>query len=378
MPAYVLTHEQVLTALGMAGIAVTTGSPLAALPEASRALGPPDAAFQKMADGHLVEADDDGSWRVNTLVKAVLFTCAQPEEVLALRVMGQQPGGFSVCRRGPLLSECTVTGPGLVKLSFPLTRSSIVLMLTSALSGDRPELEPTGFRFQGRADDAFVLSLLLSEARADPQGIAAGQVADRVAAAVENPALTLPFVLVAGAEPLLALARSRDAVEAAVGRLAIAGQTRNEGGWLRPSTVAMEALNSPPVAGFTVSRTLVGPDGPASQALEVARCGERNIVFRSLHHAGEQPLFEWSEVSRQQLRVLVAATVMDERELTAMTTPQPQPEAPPAPEPVAAPAPAPAVAPSPTVDSVFCANCSYEARPGQRFCRSCGARLVEG
>ena len=370
MPAYVLTYEQVRTALGMASIDVGAGSPLAALPEASRVLGPTDAAFQKMADGHLIEVGDDGSWRVNTLVKAVLFTCAQPEEVLALRVMGPQQGGFSVCRRGPLLSECTVAGPGLVKLAFPLTRSSIVLMLTSALSGDRPEPEPTGFRFQGRADDAFVLSLLLNEARTNPEGIAAGEIAARLAVAVENPALTLPFVLVAGAEPLLALARSRDAVEAAVGRLAAAGQAQNEGGWLRPSTVALEALSSPPVAGFTVSRILVGPDGAASQALEVARCGERNIVFRTLHHGGEQPLFEWSEVSRRQLRTLVAATVMDEKELAAMTTPEPKPEA--------APALEPAVTPSPAVESIFCTNCGYAARPGQRFCRSCGARLIEG
>ena len=268
-----------------------------------------------MVDGHLLETQD-GSWRVNTLVKAVLLACAQPEEVLALRVTGQQASGFSVCRRGPLLTECTVGGPGLVKLSFPLTRSSITLMLTSALSGDRPEPEPVGFRFQGRADDAFVLSLLLNQARANPEGLPAEQVADTVAGAVENPALTLPFVLVAGAEPLLALAGSRDAVEAAVGRLVMAGHARNEGGWLRPSSAALEALDSPPVAGFSVSRTLVGPDGPASQALEVARCGERNIVFRSLRHSGEQPLFEWSEVTRRQLRTLVAATVMDERELS--------------------------------------------------------------
>ena len=369
MPAYVLTHEQIRTALGMAGIEVGAGSPLAALPEASRDLGPADAAFQKMAEGHLVEAVDGGNWRVNTLVKAVLLTCAQPEEVLSLRVTGPQQSGFAVCRRGPLLSECTVGAAGLVKLAFPLTRSSILLMLTSALSGDRPEPEPTGFRFQGRADDAFVLSLMLNEARRNSEGIAAGEIASRVARAVENPALTLPFVLVAGAEPLLALAGSRDAVDGAVGRLVMAGQARNEGGWLRPSAVALEALSSPPAAAFTISRTLTGPNGAASQALEVARCGERNIVFRSLRHAGERPLFEWSEVSRRQLRALVAATVMDERELAAMTSP----EAAAAP----APAPEPAAAPSPATDSIFCSSCGYTARPGQRFCRSCGARLVE-
>jgi len=369
LPAYLLTHEQIQTALGMAGINVGAGSPLSALPEASRVLQPSDAAFQKMAEGHLLEGED-GSWRVNTLAKAVLFTCAQPEEVISLRITGPQQSGFNACRRGPLLTECTVGGPGLVKIAFPLTRSSIILMLTSALSGDRPEPPPVGFRFQGRAEDAFVLSLLLNQARENPEGLAAGQVADTIASAVENPALTLPFVLVAGAEPLLAIARSRDAADAAVGRLVMAGQARNEGGRLLPSSAALEALASPPVAGFAVSRTLVGPNGPASHALEVARCGERNIVFRSLRHGGEQPLFEWSEVSRRQLRTLVAATVMDEKELTAMASTPPEP-----PAATASPPPEPAVATA--IDSAFCANCGAQTKPGQRFCRNCGARLIE-
>jgi zinc-ribbon domain len=368
LPAYVLTHEQMRTALNMAGIDVGPGSPLAALPKASRFVQPPDGAFQKMADGHLLE-NQDGSWRVNTLVRAVLLACAQPEEVLALRVTSQL-SGFSVCRRGPLLTECTVGGPGLVKLSFPLTRSSITLMLTGALSGERPEAEPTGFRFQGRIDDAFVLSLLLNQARENSEGIAAGEIGGRVASAVENPALTLPFVLVASAEPLLALAGSQDAVEAAVGRLVMARHVRNDGGWLRPSSVALEALSSPPVAGFSVSRTLVGPDGPASQALEVARCGERNIVFRSLRHAGEQPLFEWSEMTRRQLRALVAATVMDERELGAMASAVPGPS-----ESIASPSPEPAVAAA--LGGAFCMNCGTQGKPGQRFCRNCGTRLAE-
>jgi hypothetical protein len=368
LPAYLLTHEQIQTALGMAGIEVGPGSPLAALPEASRVLQPTDAAFQKMADGHLLEAQD-GSWRVNTLAKAVLFTCAQPEEVLALRVMGPEREGFSICRRGPLVSECTVGGPGLVKLAFPLTKSAIILMLTSALSGDRPEPPPTGFRFQGQAEDAFVLSLLLNEVRANAEGLPAEQMADAVAKAVENPSLTLPFVLVAGAEPLLALARSRDAVDAAVGRLALRGHVRNEGGRLVPSRAALEALKSPPVAGFAVSRTLVGPDGPASHTLEVARSGERNIVFRLLRHEGEQPLFEWCEVTKPQLRALVAAVLMDEKELGAAgTAAAAETETETASDPTTQPAEVEAT----------CPKCGADVRPGQRFCRACGQRLTEG
>jgi hypothetical protein len=362
LPAYLLTHQQIQTALGMAGIEVGLGSPLAVLPPSSRPLEPGEAAFQKMADGHLLEAQD-GSWRVNILAKAVLLACARPEEVISLRVTGDQGQGFSTCRRGPLVSECSVGGPGLVKLAFPLTRSTIILMLTSALSNDRPEPPPTGFRFQGRAEDAFVLSLLLNEARADSEGLPAEQMADTVARAVENPSLTLPFVLVAGAEPLLTLARSRDAVEAAVGRLALRGHVRNEGGRLVPSAAALEALKSPPVAGFSVSRTLVGPNGPASHTLEVARSGERNIVFRLLRHEREEPLFEWSEVTKPQLRALVAATLMDEKELAAASAAPPTPPAPTTP---------------PAGIEAACPNCGAETRAGQRFCRACGQKLTEG
>jgi len=355
LPAYLLTHQQIQTALGMAGIEVKPGSPLALLPQAERLLEPAEAAFQKMADGHLLEAQN-GNWRVNILAKAVLLACAQPEEVISLLVTGGEGQGFSTCRRGPMVSECTVGGPALVKISFPITRSAVILMLTSALSGERPEVPTTGFRFQGRAEDAFVLSIILREARSAGVGLAVDQVAEVVAESVKNPSLTLPFALTAGSEPLLGLARSRDAVDASVGRLVIAGHIWNEGGRLVPSAQAWEALGGPPAAGFAIRRTLVSDDGPASQTLQVVRSGERNIVFRVLRHQGESPLFEWSEVTKAELRAFVAATLMDEQQLK-MATGGAAAEAPP---------------------ELSCPNCGTSARAGQRFCRSCGQKLTEG
>jgi hypothetical protein len=335
----------------MAGIEVKPGSPLALLPQSERLLEPGEAAFQKMADGHLLEAQN-GSWRVNIMAKAVLLACAQPQEVISLIVTVGEGQGFSTCRRGPMVSECTVGRPALVKISFPVTRSAVILMLTSALSGERPEAPTTGFRFQGRAEDAFILSIILREARSGGGGPAVAQVAEVVAESVKNPSLTLPFALTAGSEPLLGLARSRDAVDASLGRLAIAGHVRNKGSRLVPSAPAWEALGAPPTAGFAIRRTLVGDDGPASQTLQVVRSGEHNIVFRVLRHQDEQPLFEWTEVTRAQLRSLVAATLMDEERLKAAAA-----EAPP---------------------GISCPNCGAAARPGQRFCRSCGQKLMEG
>lgn len=352
MPAYVLTHQQIRTALSMGEIEIKPGSPLTVLPDAPRLLEPGEAAFQKMAGGRLLEAEN-GSWRVNILARAILFACAQPEEVITLRATGGEGDGFSACRRGPMVGECTVGQASLVKLSFPFTRSAVMLMVTSALSGERPEVPSTGFRFRGRAEDAFVLSVVLSEARSSG-GPLVEQLADGVAQAVENPTFTMPFVLVAGAEPLLGLARSRDAIEASIGRLAIAGHVRNEGGRLVPSQPAWEALSGPPVAGFAVSRTLVGVDGPASHTLQVVRCGERNIVFRVLRHEGERPLFEWSEVTRAELRALVVGSLMSEEELSMAT------------------------AEVETPADVFCRGCGTKARVGQRFCQSCGRKLIEG
>jgi hypothetical protein len=347
LPAYLLTHQQIQTALAMAGVEVGPGSPLAALPPASETLQPAEPGFQKMAEGHLVETQN-GGWRVNALAKAVLLVCAQPEEVISLRVTGGDGQGFSACRRGPLVSECSVSAPALVKLAFPLTRSAVTLMLTSALSGERPDAPPSGFRFRGRAEDAFVLSVLLQEARASSE-TTAESLPKTVAEAVEKPNLTLPFVLIAGSEPLLALARSRDAVDAASGRLLMAGHVRNDGGRLQPSSAAMEALREQPVAGFSVGRTLVGRSGPASQTLQ------RNIVFHVIRQPDGQPLFEWMEVTKPQLRALVGATLMDERELELAAGPPSQPAA----------------------QAAACPNCGAQVRPGQRFCRACGRKLTE-
>jgi hypothetical protein len=360
LPAYLLSNEQIHSLLSTAGIEVGPGSPLAALPPAERLLSPDDAAFEKMADGHLLERQN-GAWRVNILAKAVLLACARPEEVIRL-VPGGEGQPFSVCRRGPLLSECTVGDTGLVKISFPLSRSALMLMLTGALSTDRPEPPSSGFLFRGRAEDAFVLGVVLAEAR-NGSALAAAEAGEAVARAIDDPNRTLPFALVVGAEPLLSLARSQDAVDAALGRLVLAGHVRNVSGRLVPSDAARQALDAPPVAGFGLSRVLVEPNGPAAQGLQVMRCGERNIVFRLLHHrGGEQTLFEWSEVSRRRLRALVAATVMDEKELNAMLSPREETQA----EAVQA------------AETAFCPNCGKEVRPGQRFCRSCGERLTEG
>jgi hypothetical protein len=84
----------------------------------------------------------------------------------------------------------------------------------------------------------------------------------------------------------------------------------------------------------------------------VVRSGERNIVFRLLQHADEHPLLEWLEVSKLQLRALVTAALMDEKELKLA-----------------------AVEPLP---GRFCPNCGARTREGQRFCRSCGQNLEEG
>lgn len=356
MPAYLFNHQQVRTALSIAGIGIGAGSPLARLPEAEP-LQPGEPSFQKLADAHFLEPGD-GRWRVNTLAVAALLACAQPHEVIAVGATGGDGSGFAACRRGPLVAECTIGGGGLVKLSFPLTRSAIQLMVVSALSSDRPEAPSTGFRFQGAVPDAFILAVALREARTDAGGIAAESVGDVVAKAADDPNMTLPFVLAGGAEPLLALARSSEAVAPPVTRLLAAGHLRRDGDKLVPSAAAVEALSGPPLAGFVVSRTVVTEGKAASQTLQAIRVGERTIVYRRLRRDGE-PLLEWSEVTRAQLRSLVAAMLMDERELRAIVG--------------AEQAPVPVASVGPT-----CPGCGTEYAPGQRFCRQCGRRLAEG
>lgn len=308
MPAFVLTPAQLHTLLAPTRVTPRPGSPLAALAPAA-ALAPGDPEHAWLVDQRLIEATD-GGWRVNLAVRAALLACAEPQEMLTLRTLGDDRAGFTICRHGQLLVECTVGRDDLVKLCFPLGRSTVVLALTSALSADRPEPPSSGFRFVGPPAEAFLLRIVLEAAGRG--GVAIDELPATVSAALDDPVLVLPFAVVAGRGALLPLVDERGALTAAVAGLARAGHVREAGGRLLPSDAALVALSGRAEAGFSVGSRRFGSGGYGDRVVQALRCGDRLLVLRVIAGDAGDPVIELAEVSRAQLRSIVGALALGE------------------------------------------------------------------
>jgi hypothetical protein len=225
---------------------------------------------------------------------------------------GEPDAAFTVCRRGPLYTECTVLADGRVKLSFPLSRSQVQLAMTSALSGDRPEPPPLGFAFRGSPADAFVLRVLLDGARRG--GLAPAAVPGAVAAALDDPVRLLAFAGLAGTSDLHAMIDQEGALAAVLARLETAGHVRLEGGRVLPSPAALAVLGAPVLATLTVGRRLVQDSTVRQSELVAYRCGDRLLLLRAVAERGA-PIVELTEVTRQQLRCHIGAFLLDDRPL---------------------------------------------------------------
>ena len=379
MPCYIFDCQQIRAALQLLDLErVADGSPLTRWAETDRRLHPDDPRFQYLLDQRLIEPRGDG-WRVNKLFAGALLAAAHPNEIIRVAVDDPQHPGFVLVRRGPLWCECTVGHGGATKLSFPLTRSTVILTLMGALSGDAPEAEPTGFHFVGPAGDAFVLSTAARLWRECPMDMSLEQFRIQVMDAAAAPAFVGPFAAVAGPEPIARLAKSVAEVEKAVSKLAAAGHLEIRDSRLRPSIAAQAALGDFPRARFSVTRTVVGPDGPRSHTLAVIKTGDRKLVFRLCSTANGLPRFEWTEMNRRQIRSIIAAMLVPEELLAQASAPTPAAE--PAPPPRL---PEPRLAqerpldptPKPT-RALTCASCGAPLQPKHRFCPRCGAAVQE-
>ena len=123
------------------------GTPLRVVRQFPRPLAPGEPGWDALRARGLVVPDGD-AWRVNLAIRGVLAACVRPDEVIDVGVSDPAIPGFSIVRRGPIVAECTVAA-ATTKLAFPLTRTAVIVTLVGALSGDRPEPPPTGFRFRG-------------------------------------------------------------------------------------------------------------------------------------------------------------------------------------------------------------------------------------
>lgn len=315
MPALILSAQQRQIVLDLAGKAAATHSPLHASPPADEEDS--NVALEQLVERHIVEAVEEG-WRLNHLFASVLAACLDPDEVISLQTMGGRWAGFTACRKGPLVSECTVGVDGAVKFSFPLSRSAVQLSLVAALSADRPEPTPTGFAFRGTPTAAFLLSLLLEIEREGRPRVDQEALSLLARHAVDDPTKTLGLALLAGAEPLLAV-NEDEAFGKAIAELGAAGMVVIDHGVLRPTESVLTVLSSPVLASFMVSRCVIEDGRKRTASLNASRVGDRTVIFRASDvNAGRQ--VEWAEVNRRQLRALVHAVTLDERELSILST----------------------------------------------------------
>lgn len=329
MPAFVLNDWQVGTLVAMAGIAPPVeGSPLRALRTYPRPIAPGEPDWGHLVETRLLVPAGTG-WRVNGVIAGVLRACAQPEEVVNVGVGDEENPGFSVVRRGELVSECSIARSGTTKLSFPITRSALLLSLIGALSGsDSDGLTPSGFRFRGPAEDAFVLGAALRELRADLAPLTVAGLEAAVARYASEPKLAAGFILAGQRDVVARLASSPPDVAAAMQRLVGAGHLRIVGDAVEVSRAAQTALTKWPTAIFGVSHVEIEDGHTVTRVLQAMRVGARTLAFRPLHRAGEPPEFEWAEVTRRELRTLVAAMCLRDEELDAVASGKKKPKQP--------------------------------------------------
>ena len=324
MPGFLFTSDQVATLIDIGGLdGPVPGSPLYPQPREARALHPNHPAFTKLVEMHALEEKDDG-WRVNVLLGAALRASLDPHEVISVGT-GQQPRprGFSVVRRDGFLAECTSDGDGNAKFYFPLSRSQLMLLIGDALTSNRPEPEPTGFRFVGPAEDAFVFAAAMRELRELPEPLTVERLKATVQLTAGIPSFAAPFATTSGVAAIEALATSDQSIDAALKRLLKGEHLHLVEGAIEPSSAASNMLGEYPERSFAVSRAVIGPGAPKTQTLTVSRVGGRTLVFWIRRPADGPPLFEWAEVNRKQLRTLVTAMLMTEEQFRLSTVGEP-------------------------------------------------------
>ena len=366
MPGFLFTSDQVATLIEVGGLGgPTPGSPLYPQPPNAQALHPNHPGFTKLVEMHALEAKEDG-WRINILLGAALRASLEPHEVISVGAGRQpRPRGFSVLRRDDFLAECTVDNYGNAKLYFPLSRSQLMLLIGDALTGTRPEPEPTGFRFVAPAEEAFVFGAALRELREFPVPLTVERLKEAVRRTASIPGFAAPFATTSGVVAIDALATSDQPVDAAIQRLLTEGHLRLVDGFLEPSPAASTMLGEYPDKSFAVSRSVMENGPPKIQTLNVSRVGGRSLVFRIRYPADGPPLFEWAEVTSSQLRTLVMAFLMTEEQFRLSTTGGQVGKA-------VADDPGQVAAP---VAVNFCPYCGSRMGEGFRFCPTCGKEL---
>lgn len=331
MPGFAFTEFQLVTLLAIEGIAAAPGSPLRMLPDLPRASVPGEPDFDQLLELGFVRAGE-GQWVVNRALAAVLRAACSPDEVLDIAFSNLDLPGVTIVRQGDLRLECTV-GPGaaVTKIYFPLTRDAVFARVMEMFSGTRPLDPPSGFHFVGSGDDVFALASALRRIRGDLRPCRVADLPTIVAADARQPALVAPIEAMVGLGTIASFAADGAAVARALNRLVAAGHLVVEGDLVTSSDAAATVLEAPLGPSIAISRAELEGGEVRRATMQVMRCGGHLLVFRRRTPAGAPVAFEWVEVDRVQLRMLVASYLVAPAELDAMLNLEAAASTPPAP-----------------------------------------------
>lgn len=296
--------------LELAGLEAHASSPLATIAAAKPcALDGPGGA--RLRERGLIVGDDPP--RINAAFAGVLETAARPHEALGLQVSGPQAPGFTLCRRGDFWAECTVGPLGVVKIEYPLNRAAMVIAAVRALSSDRDEAPPVGFRFRGPGADLSVLHALVAAGR---DGVAAGDLDATVRAYLDAQPGVVLAATIADPGGLRTLIEQPTAATDASYRLATQGLVAVAAGRVTASRSARAILQHRADAGFVVSRTVFDGDEATAVAVQAWRAGDHNLVVRSVRLDTGAAGLDARDIGRADLRALIAGVFADEATLT--------------------------------------------------------------
>lgn len=310
MANLLLNKYQMRTLLDMTELTPAAWSPLASLPDLPRGCAPGEPDFEDLVDKGLVARQGAYAWRPNRMAVAVLTVACTPEELIGVHPNHTRIPGFAIVRRRELVCECTVEGAtGDTKLVFPISRNAVILRFIESLTKQDDEPPPT-FSVDLDVDESFLFSVAARLEATAIVGVTLDELLTTARADLADPGALAPLAA-AGILPTLA---STSDLGAVLTRLERAGVLTVTGAHVALSEPA-RVLTEPARAAFTITHVEVHDGVPRRDGMFVSRHGNRTLLLRTTNDAA--PRVVWTEVTRAQLRAMIAAFLLPREELAS-------------------------------------------------------------
>ena len=342
MANLLLNKYQMRTLLDMAELTPAGWSPLIGLPSVPRGCAPGEPDFEDLMERGLVVRDGAFAWRLNHVGATVLAAVCVPEEIIGVKPNHSRIPGFAIVRLGELVCECTVeASTGDTKLVFPISRSAVILRFIQSLTNRSDEPTPM-FSVDLDRNESFLLSVVARLEVTEVADLTLNQLYDAARTDLDD-RVCMSALAAGGILPELTPASDLGPALAGLERAGVVAHSGTRVGL----TEAAQILAEPARAAFTITRVEVHDGRPRRDGMLVTRHGDRTLVLRTT--TDDEPRVVWTEVTRAQLRALIAAFLLPRDELAAWVaheegdvepaapgTAVPEPATPPVATPVAA------------------------------------------